>query len=282
MKKRDKKSVSKNNSPKTKEPMSPQKKLALKIALLFVIFGMILCCLIFGAIYFYKAICTENSNYTLRNIRVISNGYWNNKSRLIGLHLNLIPRKSADSRPNPENIFSIDIDKLRSKALELPGVKNCEVRRILPDSIEFNIVERFPRAVLSDSPNFLLDEDGVVLNKKYCSLNAALPLVIGLKKRQLKENQKLEECFNAMQIIVLTLRSYSDIEISAVDVSKKDSLTFYVRYNKGRSYRAIMPNSLDGIDTRLKALRTALIRTHNSKENVNVFNLTFDGRVICK
>ena len=85
-----------------------------------------------------------------------------------------------------------------------------------------------------------------------------------------------------MQIQLLTLRYYSDIEIVAIDVSDKDFLKLYVRYAKGKLRQAIMPNELSGADLRLKALRTALIRSHNANDNIKIYNLSFDGRVVCQ
>ena len=275
-----KKSVKKNDKkPKNKapsQPMSEESKMIWKIVLLFLIFGSVLCALFFGSMYIYKAVCTENSNYLLRNIVIVSNGYWDNRNKVVGGFLKL--------KIGKDNIFRIKTEEIRKKALTIPGVKECEIKRILPDTIQLNLVERVPRARISRHNAYFVDEDGTVLMKKYSMVSAQpLPLITGVAaNRKFSVNSKAPDFYNAMQIITMTLRYYSDIEILAVDVRDRDFLKFYVRYNKGSMRQAIMPNSLNGIDIRLKALRTALIRSHAENDTVSVYNLSFDGRVVCQ
>ena len=256
--------------------MSPEKKLILKIALIFVIFGVVLCGLIFGAIYLYKAICTENSNYVLRNVEVVSNGFWNKRDRDVSRFLKL--KLSGD------NIFNLDLKMLKNKSLLLPGVKYCEVRRILPDTLQLDFVERIPRARIAYHSAYLVDEEGIILLKKYCmTVPQNLPVITGVSRREkFSVNKQVPEFANAMQMLLRVLRYYSDIEVVAVDVSDREFLKFYVRYARGRMRQAIMPNSMDGADLRLKALRTALIRSHVLNDSVNIYNLSFEGRVVCQ
>jgi cell division septal protein FtsQ len=276
MKKSDKKISKKPKNKAPSKPMSEEQNTLLKIVMLFLILGTLLCTLVFGSIYIYRAVCTENSNYILRNVSVISNGYWNSKNKVISNFLKL--------KIGKDNIFKLDLKKINAKSLDLPGVKNCETKRILPDTVQINLIERVPRAKISRHNAYLVDEDGIILMKKYCMTSAqSLPLITGFPPyKKFTVNKSVPELFNTMRIITLTLQYYSDIEIVAVDVRDKDFLKFYVRYNRGRMRQAIMPNSLNGIDIRLKALRTALIRSHAENDKVNIYNLSFDGRVVCQ
>lgn len=279
MKKSDKKIEKKTKTPKQPkphEPMSPEKKLALKVILIFAIFGTLLCTLIFAGIYLYKAVCTENSNYILRKVEVISNGFWNGKDRIISDSLKLNMQQ--------DNIFKLDLENIRTKTLRVPGVKHCEIRRILPDTIRISLIERVPRAKIAGHNAYLVDEEGILLYKKYCmTTSQTMPLIVGAPSQSKFEvNRRIPEFINAMQIHLHTLHYYSDIEIAAIDVSDKNFLKFYVRYNKGKLRQAIMPNDLQAVDLRLKALRTALIRSHNANDNTKIYNLSFDGRVVCQ
>ncbi len=276
MKKSAKKIEKKPKIPKVKEPMSPEKKLAMKVVLVFAVLGMLLCAVIFGAIYLYKAVCTENSNYLLRHVEVDSSGYWDGRDELVAAFLRL--------KINKDNIFKLDLEQIKKQALRIPGVKECEVRRLLPDTLQFNFIERVPRARISGHPSYLVDEHGIILFRKYCMQHSQnLVMLTGINpKRKFSVNTQAEDLVNAMQISLLALRYHSDIEIVAMDVSNKDFLKLYVRYAKGKLRQAIMPNDLNGADLRLKALRTALIRSHNANDGVKLYNLSFDGRVICQ
>lgn len=276
MKKTDKKTAKNTKQPDKKEPMSEKNKIILKAAVLFFILAAVVGALITGSVYLVKAVCYENSNYILRNVNVASNGYWHNRNNIVGKYAGLNIRK--------DNIFRIDLNKIKEKVMKIDNVQHCDVRRILPDTIQINIIERVPRARISRQPDYLLDETGTVLSRKYSMLPThSLPLLTGLHlKEKLKLNNTVPELYNVMQIIVRTLRYYSDIEIVAADVSNKDFIKLYVRYAKGRLRQAIMPNTLQGVDIRMKALRTALIQSHAAQDSIKIYNLSFDGRVVCQ
>lgn len=275
MKKDNKKTVKKSAEPKKHAPMSAGQKLLLKATLLFVVFGLILCGLIFFCRYLYFAICIDNPNYLLRNVEIISNGYWDDKDNYLAVKLRLQIKKIS--------IFKVDRNKIRNDVLKITGGKDCEVRRILPDTIRINLIERVPRAQIPRYPRYLVDEDGIILQRQYSMIPAgSLPVIAGIKPSfKLEPNAQTPELVNAMKIIITTLRYYSDIDIIGVNVSNPDFLTFYVRYADGPKRTAIMPNSSEGIDLRLKALRTALIRSHNTRDSISVYNLSFDGKIVC-
>ena len=276
MKKIPKKQNKKSSEPKNKEPMSAGKKLMLKVALLVVILGTVLCALIFVGRYLYSAIYIGNPNYLLRNVEVISNGFWDDKDSFLTSKLGLKLRRVS--------IFAVDRAKVRRDVLEITGGKECEVRRILPDTIRINLIERVPRAKIPRYPQYLVDEDGIIMYRKFSMLPAAkLPIIAGVRSNfKLIPNKQTPELSNAMKIIITVLRYYSDIDIIGVNVANPEFLTFFVRYADGAKKTAVMPNSAEGIDLRLKALRAALIRSYNAKDSISVYNLSFDGKVVCR
>lgn len=278
MKKSDKKTEKKaKESKKTSEPMSVKQQLMIKIVLLFIIFGALVFCVIFGGHYLYSAICTRNSNYIVRNFQLRSTGYWNNRGKEVAELLKI--------KLNEDNIFRLDTKKIQQEALKINGVKSCIVKTRLPDTLELEMIERIPRARFLSHPDYLIDEEGVVLLKRYSPVPVEnMPLVLDFDDRsKLVVNNKINELANAMQILYIRITRYSDIEIHSFCKGEDGQLIFMVRYKGQSAYStAIMPDSLEGIDIRMKALRTALIRSIQQQDHYSVYNLSFDGRVVCE
>ena len=78
-----------------------------------------------------------------------------------------------------KNIFTLDINKLRSHYEALADVKSAVIERSFPNTILVNITERIPIGQISYGRNIYgIDENGVIIN-----LNGSrgLPEIIGLK-----------------------------------------------------------------------------------------------------
>ncbi|MCK4852055.1 MAG: FtsQ-type POTRA domain-containing protein [Candidatus Omnitrophica bacterium] len=62
------------------------------------------------------------------------------------------------------NIFSVDLNRIAAMAVrDFPYLRRAEVRRILPDRLEADLIERTPVALIAFGPGFTIDSDAVVL-----------------------------------------------------------------------------------------------------------------------
>ncbi|MCK4401619.1 FtsQ-type POTRA domain-containing protein [bacterium] len=78
-----------------------------------------------------------------------------------------------------ENIFTLDINKLRSDYETLAEVKSVIVERSFPNTILVNITKRIPMGQISYRRNIYgIDEDGVIIK---LNESRGLPEIIGLK-----------------------------------------------------------------------------------------------------
>ncbi len=63
-----------------------------------------------------------------------------------------------------KNIFTVDLKKARLYiSNKYPELKKVEVRRVLPDVLEINIIARRPLAVIEGGQKIIIDREGVVL-----------------------------------------------------------------------------------------------------------------------
>jgi cell division septal protein FtsQ len=262
----------KDKKNQTENTVSLKTKLLICMALTIVIITTIY----FGVVFLYRQIFSENKRFNVTKVIVSSNGYWNNRNHDL--------TQFCAIKLNSDNIWNLSLNKLQKKAMLLPGVENCDVIRVIPDTIEFIISERVPRAQLADYRNILIDSETYVIPKsKAMEHNPQLPIILGLPQRmQLKTNNKVPELDFAMYLIMKTIRDFSEFEIRAIDVKNPDYYTILLRYNGGKTKKVIIPVDKTSVDIKFIALRTAMSQAAIKNVEYKVFDLSFKDRVICK
>ena len=148
--------IRKKNSTKM-TPVSPrgEREKLVRVLLVIVCVVLAIAALFFALFGLRKVLFTGNPRLELRSVAVETTGYWENKEKILARRLNLT---------SGENLFTINIRKVRQELQKIPNVESCEVVRVLPDQIKLKIVERIPRAVLKNprSP-WVVDENGMVI-----------------------------------------------------------------------------------------------------------------------
>ena len=77
-------------------------------------------------------------------------------------------------------ILSIDLEAARARIQALPWVRHASVRRVLPDTVVLEIVERRPLALWQHQKKFaLIDEEGAVILRNDVSAFSQLMVVVG-------------------------------------------------------------------------------------------------------
>jgi len=253
--------------------LSPQNKrilllIGLLLAFLLLIGGLVV--LVWGGEHW---LFSGNPNFILKRVEVISDGYWNNRggelARKLGLNI------------GKDNLFQLDMYSLRSKTAKHPSVESCRLSRRLPDTLTFRIVERIPRARLRIGGELLLDSSGVVLSKRECmACPPYLPLLLegGVPPAP---GEVMVTALPALDLIMQTVRNYSDMKIIAVNLHDPEKLVFYVQYlNRQEKRKVIMPADRKRIPMYLAALRSALLQCIGEGDTHSTLDLSFDSRVV--
>lgn len=140
---------------------------------------------------------------------VQAEGYWQNRSAQLSSRLGI---RLGD------NLFEIDPGELRKRLSAIPSVENCEVTRILPDTLKLRVVERIPRAVLANPQGrWVVDENCVVIPRaESMSAGRSLPVILGISDRSLEGGMVLPALQPVMEIIMQVAQNFRDIDIKAV------------------------------------------------------------------
>jgi cell division septal protein FtsQ len=237
-----------------------------------VILVAVLCSALYaGAREAARRLFFENRDYQLKTIELQTDGTLQREQVL----------KAADLGEG-ENIFSINLARVRDRIQELPQVDDVEVVRKLPGEIDIRIVERKPVAWLTNDKeisdpfvsdaSFLVDARGVLMKqKKLLPEYLGLPVILGCSSETLEAGKVVEslEAKTALDLLRLSTRSFMQMrfQIREIDVSKSYCL---VVTDKNRSRVTF---GLNDLETQLQRLEQFLVYCDNSKQELETLNL---------
>ncbi len=85
-----------------------------------------------------------------------------------------------------QNIFQVDTNKLKERIEKQPYIKNAVVYKQLPSTIHIDLQERVKFALVNAGALFIVDDEGVVLEKLNKRPWPNLPIISGVSSSELK------------------------------------------------------------------------------------------------
>lgn len=242
--------------------------LAVLILFLFVTTG-----LVFLLFSLRKAFFSGNSHFKLKQLEIINGSFWKGKEKTLCFRTGIYPGA---------NLFNVDYVLLRKRIESIPGIEKAEVVRILPDKLQIKVVERIPRAVLfNPAGSYVVDEKGVVIPRSESAVHGTLPVITSIPgRRSFKFGERLESLQPSLELIMMTLRNFPDIDIECVMPGKGEELNFFMRYRSGKRYHVTLPLNSKSLPYLLSALQTAIINIHWKQLNYSRISLLYNGQVV--
>jgi cell division septal protein FtsQ len=213
----------------------------------------------------------ENPDYQLSTIEVQTDGTLQREQIL----------KVADLHEG-ENIFKVNLGRVRDRLQELPQVDEVQVVRKLPGEIDVQVIERKPIAWITGEKQitdpfasegaFLVDARGVLMKeKKLLPEYLGLPLILGCSSEPL-ETGKIVESFEAkaaLDLLRMSTRSFMQtrFQIREIDVSKGYCLVVTDKNHTRVTF------GFDNLDAQLQRLEQFLVYSDDSKQELATVNL---------
>lgn len=213
----------------------------------------------------------ENPDYQVKTIELQTDGTLVREEVL----------KAADLHEG-ENIFSVNLARVRDRIQQLPQADEVEVVRKLPGEIDIRIVERRPVAWITSETEitdpftsdtaFLVGRRGVLMKqKKLLPEYLGLPLILGCTSESLESGKVIEspEAKTALELLSLTERSVlqTRFQIREIDISKSYCLVVTEK-NHGR-----VMFGLSDLEDQLRRLQVFLDYCDNTKQELETLNL---------
>jgi cell division septal protein FtsQ len=213
----------------------------------------------------------ENRDFQLKTIELQTDGTLQ-REQVLG---------AADLREG-ENIFSVNLGRVRDRIRELPQVDDVEVMRKLPGEIDIRVIERKPVAWLTSDKEisdpfvsdaaFLVDARGVLMKqKKLLPEYLGLPLILGCSSESLERGKIVEslEVKTALELLRLSTRSFmqTGFQIREIDISQSYCLLVTDKNHTRVTF------GLNDLETQLRKLEQFLVYCDNSKQELATLNL---------
>ncbi len=265
-----------SNAPKNEPKHKKDRQKLVRVALFLLGMASIIAACFFSFQSAYRALFAKNEHFIVRSIEVSSSGWWNGQSKLIAERLGMVIGR--------DNLFSSDLRDLRARLIaKISNIEDITVSRKLPDILQISIVERIPRAFLiSSRSQWVVDENCVVMQKQFCNnINNDMPVILGLDVRSsgVRDGMEIPEIGPALEMVMLSVRNFPDIRISAISVRNPEQLTCILSFRE-KQYKAFVPRKK--MMFMLSVLRCAMIQAQESGDSRTVLDLNYNGNVILK
>lgn len=265
-----------SNAPKNEPKNKKDRQKLVRVALFLLGMAVIIAACFFSFQSAYRALFAKNEHFIVRSIEVSSSGWWNGQSKLIAERLGMVIGR--------DNLFSSDLRDLRARLIaKISNIEDITVSRKLPDILQISIVERIPRAFLiSSRSQWVVDENCVVMQKQFCNnINNDMPVILGLDVRSsgVRDGMEILEIAPALEMVMLSIRNFPDIRISAISVRNPEQLTCILSFRE-KQYKAFVPRKK--MMFMLSVLRCAMIQAQESGDSRTVLDLNYNGNVILK
>jgi cell division septal protein FtsQ len=241
-----------------------------------VISKVVLFAVMFAAIYAgmreaAKRLFFDNPEYQVKTIELQTDGTLQREQVL----------KAADLHEG-ENIFSVNLGRIRDRIQQLPQSDEVQVVRKLPGEIDIRVVERKPVAWITSEKEisdpfasdaaFLVDaRGGLMKQKKLLPEYLGLPLILGCSSESLEAGKIVEspEAKTALELLRLSARSFLQMrfQIREIDVSKGYCLLVTDKNRARVTFR------FNDLQTQLRRLEQFLAYCDDSKQELGTVNL---------
>ena len=211
-----------------------------------------------------RLLFTQNSRYMIRHLELSSDVKlqpWHIKEYA---HLN-----------DQQNLFALNIRKVRDDLLSVPIVKAVTVTRELPDTLRVQVTERAPVAQLGYNGlgyPLAIDDEGYILGPS--SINPSLPVIDGIQEKGLRPGVVIADDHLYEALDVLTICGRADlsrmIRIKKIDVSHADYMVLVLEDGE----RVYLSES--NRDPKLFQLAKIISTSRNRNERIKAVDMTVD------
>jgi cell division protein FtsQ len=236
------------------------------------LFVVALCAAIyFGAREAARRFFFQNPDYQLRTIEAETDGTLQ-RERILEV---------AELREG-ENIFAVNLGRVRERLQQLPQVDDVQVVRKLPGEIDIKVTERKPVAWITSDKElndpfvsdaaFLVDARGVLMKeKRLLPEYLGLPLITGCAGEPLEPGKVVEsfEAKAALELLRLSTRSFMQtrFQIREIDLARGYCLLVTDKNHTRVTF------GFDDLETQLQRLEQFLVYADDTKQELATINL---------
>lgn len=217
-----------------------------------------------------RALFSANPHFILHGVDTNSIGYWDGRNREVEAVLGL--------KLNEDNLFALDLRKIKKQLIAIPNIKDASVERILPDIIRLQLEERIPRAEIAGT-NFVIDNSTVIIPRSY--FQGRFPIIAGLDRNfKLIPGKDIPELQPVIDLIMTRVKYFPEFELNEVWISHSNRILFTTTY-KNSQYKVYFPRKQD-FNHSFMQLREGIETNIRNRIKAVSYDLTNKARIISR
>ncbi|MCR5175404.1 MAG: FtsQ-type POTRA domain-containing protein [Anaerovibrio sp.] len=173
-----------------------------------------------------------------------------------------------------ENLFQLKIDDIMQTMVKDIRIERAIVRRAFPSTLEIQVVERVPLAMIKCDYGFLeLGRGGVILDAHRTLTDIPVPIISGVSVSSLFVGDTVENAnINAVLNFLDKLHHETTGNISEINIADTDNVTIYMR-----GPVQLKLGNLDSIDSKQQITESVNKEIKQAKYPIDYIDARFDG-----
>lgn len=176
------------------------------------------------------------------------------------------------------NIFTISLSEIREILKSDPSVGSVTFRRRLPHKLDCYLREREPVALINLDKMAEVDAEGVIIPAAFKSMDIDLPVITGLKSKDMLEDSGAERVGRALEVLDLLKEfGFSPAEqLSEINMDGEEVVLVWM--DSGTLVRV----GKEGFEERIRKFRAVFPSLREQGGLPDLIDLRFDKQVIVR
>jgi cell division protein FtsQ len=179
------------------------------------------------------------------------------------------------------SLLRINIERVRTRIMQHPGIRDALVRRVYPNELEITVYERRPYAILGSGSGYLIDGEGYLLSQATPAEAASLPrLIAKLSHTPSPGERMIDPAVKAGLRLLDQARDslfFRHTVITHIDVMNTER--FLVQTQRGQF---IVGASLVGVDEKLEFLPAIDEALRTSARRAEYVDVSVENQIVVK
>jgi cell division protein FtsQ len=179
------------------------------------------------------------------------------------------------------SLLRIDVDRVRTRIMQHPWIRDALVRRVYPNELEVIVYERRPIAILESESGYLIDAEGYLLSQVTPAETAGLPrLVVRLSPPPSLGEQMVDPAVNAgLRLLAQAHDSpfFRNAVITHIDIM--NTQRFLVRTRLGKF---VVGTSLTDIEAKLEYFPSIDEALRTSMQRAEYIDVSVENQIVVK
>jgi cell division protein FtsQ len=183
--------------------------------------------------------------------------------------------------PRGMSLLRIDVERVRTRLMQHPWIRDALVRRVYPNELEVIVYERRPYAVLENGGGYVIDGEGYLLSQATPAETSSLPRLVAKLSHIPSLGERLTD--PAVRAGLRLLEEaydrlfFRNTVITQIDLTNAERFVVQTRWGK-----VIMGTSLVGIDAKLEFFPTIDEALRTRARRAEYIDVSIANQIIVK